>query len=437
MIKHQIAEPDGAGARMSALMGELFPICRSITGDGVRRTLDIISRQIPLEIHSVPSGTAAFDWTVPKEWKIRAAFVEDDQGHRVIDFSDHNLHIVSYSAPLDQTVSLEELQAHLHSDPSQPDAIPYRTSYYKEDWGFCLAHSVRKTLAPGNYHVKIDSELFAGELTWGEAFIRGETSDEIVISAHICHPSLANDNLSGIAVCVELIRAALKANPRHSIRVLFIPGTIGSIVWLSQNQARLSHIKHGLVAVNLGDSGQMHYKRSRYGHAEIDRAVEYILNTAAPAHVLRDFSPYGYDERQFCSPGINLPFGCLSRTPYGEFPEYHTSNDNLAFISQSSLEHSLQVYQSVLNLIDRNRRLINLKPQCEPQLGKRGLYGALGGQSDTKTRQLAMLWVLNYSDGGHDLLDIACRSKIDFDIIADVADVLIDHQLLSQASEAS
>jgi aminopeptidase-like protein len=428
-----VADDKGAGVRMSALIEELYPICRSITGDGVRQTLDIIGNSIPLDIHAVPSGTAAFDWTVPKEWKIAEAYVEDEDGRRVIDFADHNLHVVSYSAPVDTVMTLEELQAHLHSDPAHPDVVPYRTSYYKEDWGFCLADAVRAKLKSGKYKVRIDSALFNGELNWGEAFVKGTTEDEIVISTHICHPSLANDNLSGIAVCVELVKAAMRQPSRYSLRVLFIPGTIGSIVWLSTNKARLGRVKHGLIAVNLGDAGSMHYKQSRHESAEIDRAVEHVLKTRVPDHVVRGFSPYGYDERQFCSPGINLPFGCLSRTPYGEFAEYHTSADNLDFVSQASLVHSLQIYRSVLDVLQHNRRFHNLMPECEPQLGKRGLYGALGGKSDTKARQLAMLWVLNYSDSKHDLLDIADRSGISFDLIAEVAHLLVEHRLLREA----
>lgn len=421
---------------MFSLIERLYPICRSITGAGVRQTLDILAEYIPLTVHTIASGTPVFDWTVPKEWQIRDAYVKDEGGRRVIDFQAHNLHVVNYSRPIRQTMSLTSLLPHLHSDPAHPEWIPYRTSYYREDWGFCLAHDALSRLKEGDYEVVIDSTISDGELTWGELYLPGSSDDEIVISTHICHPSLANDNLSGIAVCVELAMQLMSAPPRYSVRFLFIPGTIGSIVWLATNQQRLSKIKHGLIAVNLGDPGHLHYKKSRKGIAEIDRAVEYVLRASDRDFTVRDFSPYGYDERQFCSPGINLPFGCLSRTPYGEFPQYHTSADNLDFIESAALEDSLQTYAAVLDTINRNRRFLNLQPMCEPQLGKRGLYDALGGQSDAKTRQLAMLWVLNYSDGDHDLLDIAARSELPFPLIADTADLLLTHGLLRETEAA-
>jgi aminopeptidase-like protein len=425
-------EDSPPGEKMYRLIETLYPICRSITGPGVAETLGILARHIPLQIHRIASGSKVFDWTVPKEWSIRDAYVKDRTGKRVIDFKVNNLHVVSYSRPINETMSLEALKAHLHTDPAHPDWIPYRTSYYKEDWGFCLAQTTLDALSEGPYDVCIDSTLADGELIWGEFFLAGSTTDEIVISTHICHPSLANDNLSGISVCVALAEMLMKVPLRYSVRILFIPGTIGSITWLAVNQEKLASIKHGLIAVNLGDAGRLNYKRSRHETAEIDRVVEYLLK--AGDHTIRDFSPYGYDERQFCSPGINLPFGCLSRTPYGEFPQYHTSADNLDFVKATALEHSLKTYADVLRTLNRNRYFINLSPMCEPQLGKRGLYEAMGGQSDTKTRQMALLWVLNYSDGKHDLLDIAVKSGLAFDLIADAAELLTRHDLLEAAN---
>lgn len=428
-----VSAPDKepAGARMYALIERLYPICRSITGPGVVETLEIIRQEIPVKIHRIASGTEIFDWTVPQEWSIRDAYVKDDKGNRVIDFKANNLHVVNYSRPIHATLPLKALRPHLHTDPAHPAWIPYRTSYYKEDWGFCLSQNALELMSEGSYEVLIDSTLSDGELLWGECFIPGTTTDEIVISTHICHPSLANDNLSGIAVCVELAKLLMAAQRRYSVRMLFIPGTIGSIAWLSMNRERLSRIRHGLVAVNLGDPGMLHYKKSRHETAEIDRVVEHVLKAAGQAHSIMAFSPYGYDERQFSSPGINLPFGCLSRTPYGRFAEYHTSGDNLDFVKPEALAHSLKTYACVLDTLDRNRAFLNLSPMCEPQLGKRGLYDAVGGKSDTKTRQLALLWVLNYSDGKHDLLDIAVKSGLEFDLIADAADLLLGHDLLA------
>ena len=427
-----------SGATMYGLIERLYPICRSITGAGVAETLDIISQQIPLEIHEIASGTAVFDWTVPKQWTIRDAFVKNSRGERVIDFHAHNLHVVSYSCPINTRLRLAELRPHLYSDPEHPDWIPYRTSYYREDWGFCLAHSALEALPDDDYTVCIDSTLEDGKLIWGECFIPGATSDEIVISTHICHPSLANDNLSGIAVSVELAKSLLAATGSHySIRILFIPGTIGSIVWLATNVGRLQTIRHGLIAVNLGDPGHLHYKRSRRGRAEIDRVVEYVLHRRKDDFAVIDFSPYGYDERQFCSPGINLPFGCLSRTPYGQFPEYHTSADNMDLVKPEALEHSLGAYIEIIRVLNRNGRFQNLQPMCEPQLGKRGLYASIGGRSDAKERQMAMLWVLNFSDGDHSLLDIAERAGIDFDVIADAAEILTQHALLARCKGAN
>ncbi|MGZ9083208.1 MAG: DUF4910 domain-containing protein [Rhodoplanes sp.] len=431
------------GARLYARVAELYPICRSITGEGVRETLRRLQALIPLEIHEVPSGTAVFDWTVPREWNIRDAYVADSRGTRVIDFRRHNLHVVSYSVPVRARMRLAELRTHLHSDPAHPDWIPYRTSYYAETWGFCLPHRQLEVLPEDEYEVVIDSTLADGSLTYGECLIRGGTTDEVLISAHICHPSLANDNLSGIAVATELARRLGERKSRYSYRFLFIPGTIGSITWLARNEDQLSTIRHGLVAANLGDRGPLHYKRSRRGTAEIDRAVEYVLaRQNGDGHVggsglcIRDFEPYGYDERQYCSPGINLPVGCLMRTPHGEFPEYHTSADNLDLVCPEALASSLATFEQVFELLERNRTYLNLQPKCEPQLGKRGLYATIGGRSDTRTHQLALLWVLNLSDGTHTLLDIAERSRIDFTLIADAAETLAEHRLLAPMSSA-
>lgn len=413
------------GESMHDLVRRLYPICRSITGDGVRRTLDVIGESVPLQVSEVPTGTQVFDWTVPKEWNIRDAYIADSTGARVVDFRQSNLHVVSYSIPVAATMTLRQLRPHLHTLPDQPDLIPYRTSYYSPDWGFCLRHDTLRDLPEGDYEVRIDSTLADGHLTYGEHVIPGRVGDEVIISCHVCHPSLANDNLAGNAVAAALAqRLAAAGTPWYTYRFLFIPGTIGSITWLARNAERAEKIRHGLVLACAGDQGSLTYKRSRRGDAEIDRAIQYVLESSGRPHRIVDFSPYGYDERQFCSPGFNLGVGCLTRTPYAGYPEYHTSADNPDFVSPDSLADTLETCWDVVQVLESNRRYLNLNPYCEPQLGKRGLYESLGGRSDAKQAQLAMLWVLNFSDGEHDLLDIAQRCGLPFDAIAEAARAL-------------
>jgi aminopeptidase-like protein len=432
---HSIEDFARLGQEMHRLIAELYPVCRSITGDGLRKTLRRIQQQIPLDLHEVPTGTPIFDWTVPKEWNIRDAFVKNSRGERVIDFQKSNLHVVNYSIPVQRRMPLAELKEHLFTLPDRVDWIPYRTSYYNESWGFCLAHREFEKLEEDEYEVRIDSSLENGHMTYGECFLPGESSDEILISCHSCHPSLCNDNLSGIAVATALARHLKTVPHRYSYRFLFIPGTIGSIAWLSLNEEKLSHIKHGLVLAGVGDLGNFSYKRSRQGNADIDRAAGHVLkhNTEQPR--LLDFSPYGYDERQFCSPGINLPVGRLSRTPHGEFPEYHTSADNLDFVRPSSLAESFSVCLSVLSILECDSTYVNLNPKCEPQLGKRGLYRSMGGHVNAAQRELAMLWVLNLSDGWHTLLDIAERSGLSFETVSEAVAALKQHGLLRECLE--
>lgn len=418
------------GRSMFELIKTLYPICRSITGEGNRMTLRLIRDIIPIEIKEVPSGTQVFDWTVPKEWNIRDAYVEDSNGKKIVDFKNSNLHVLNYSIPIHKKVSFEELKEHLFTLPDHPDWIPYRTSYYKENWGFCMSHNRFMELRDKEYKVFIDSTLEDGSLTFGEYFVKGETDDEVLISCHICHPSLCNDNLSGIALVTYLVRHISSIPRRYSYRFLFIPGTIGSITWLALNEHKISKIKHGLVIALVGDGGHVTYKKSRQGDAEVDRAACYTLKSSGDEYEIMDFVPYGYDERQFCSPGFDLPVGCFMRTPYGKYSEYHTSADNLDFIKQDCLVDSFKKVLRILNILDGNRRFINKNPKCEPQLGRRGLYSAIGGRQDTKQRELAMLWILNLSDGTHTLLDIAERASIDFDIIRELADALQRHKLL-------
>ena len=418
----------GAGEAMHALVAELYPICRSITGEGLRETLRRLQRLVPLELHEVPSGTQVLDWTVPKEWNVRDAWVADPTGERVVDFRAHNLHVLNYSTPVRRRMSLAELRPHLFTLPEHPDWIPYRTSYYAENWGFCLAHRALERMREGEYEVCIDSTLQPGHLTYGELFLPGTSEDEILFSCHSCHPSLANDNLAGTAVAVWLARQLSALPRRHGMRFLFIPGTIGSITWLAGNEAAAGRIRHGLVLSCLGDAGRSTYKRSRRGNAPVDRAAAHVLRHAGD-HELLDFIPYGYDERQYCSPGFDLPVGCLTRTPNGRFPEYHTSADNLDFVKPAALEDSLAKALAIVEVLEQDGTYLNLSPKGEPQLGRRGLYGNTGGTTPPGF-EMALLWVLNLSDGRHGLLDIAERSGTPFRVIRQAADALVKHALL-------
>lgn len=421
------------GAALHALVAELYPICRSITGDGVRRSLAILDRYLPLTLHEVPTGTQVFDWTVPREWRIREAFIEAADGTRIVDFRTHNLHVVNYSTAVDTVLPLQELRRHIHTLPAQPDLIPYRTSYYEERWGFCMSHAALAALPEGTYRARIDAEHIEGSLTYGECLLRGESEEEVLLSAHACHPSLANDNCSGMAVLALLAARMAGRRTRLSYRFVFAPGTIGAITWLARNQARTDRIRHGLIVAGVGDSGTPTYKRSRRGDAPIDRIMAHVLRHQAPGARVRDFSPYGYDERQYCSPGFNLPVGLLQRSPFGEFPEYHTSADDLAFVRPDQLAGALDLIEAAIDVIEQDRRLRNTLPFCEPQLGRRGLYGALGGDANAAKRNMAMLWLLNQSDGTRSLLDIAERADMPFTTIAATAAVLEREGLLVPA----
>lgn len=419
---------------MFELIRELFPICRSITGDGLRRSLARIGEVIPLATHEVATGTQVFDWSIPKEWNIRDAYIRDSAGRRVVNFQQNNLHVVNYSAPVNARMSLSELRPRLHSLPEHPDWIPYRTTYYAESWGFCLSHRQLESLPDAEYEVVIDSTLKDGALTYGECVLPGEIEDEFLISVHICHPSLCNDNLSGVAVATALARILAASPHRYTYRFLFVPGTIGPIAWLFRNQATAHRIKHGLVLACVGDRGGINYKRSRRLTADIDRAVEHVLRSKGESYEVRDFSPYGYDERQYCSPGFNLPVGGFRRTPHGEYPEYHTSADNLEFVSPAHLADSLATLLEVIDLVESNRRYLNLSPMGEPQLGRRGLLASVGGKA-AKAEQLALLWVLNLADGSNSVLDIAERSKLSFDQIRSAIEALSGCGLLAPAPQ--
>src|SRR5271166_802671 len=397
---------DDGGEAMMALVEELFPICRSITGNGVRQTLAILQRYIPLEVNEVPSGTPVLDWSVPPEWNIRGAYMADQDGSRIVDFAANNLHVVQYSRPIDALMPLTELRPHLHALPDSPDWIPHRASYYAENWGFCLTHKQLSSLADGLYRVVIDSDLKPGHLSYGELLISGETDETVLFSCHICHPSLANDNLSGIAVAAMLARYVQTLRPRYSYRFLFIPTTIGSITWLARNEDKVGRIVHGLVLSCLGDAGGITYKQSRRGDAAIDRVVAHVLRHDETPHRIRSFVTDGCDERQYCSPGFDLPVGCLMRTPNDEYPEYHTSADNLSLLRPESLVHSLAVLRRIVAVIEGDTVYRSRNPKGEPQLGRRGLYRAMGGQRSAGYDQMALMWVLNLADGKHSLVDM-------------------------------
>ena len=430
-----LAEIENIGERMYAFAEGLYPLCRSITGDGVRQTLAAVSERLPLKVHEVATGTEVFDWTVPNEWNIRDAWIRNESGEKIVDFKVSNLHVLNYSVPVKAEMTLDELKPHLISIPEQPDLIPYRTSYYRETWGFCLSHRQLESLPDGRYEVFIDSTLAPGHLTYGEHVLPGETDDEVLITAHICHPSLANDNLSGIALLTHLAEALAEIPHRYTYRFLLIPGTIGSITWLARNEDRVGRIRHGLVLSCLGDGGGPTYKASRRGDAAVDRAARHVLSAGFPEPRLEAFSPYGYDERQFCSPAFNLPVGLLERSKYGEFPEYHTSADNLDFISAGHLEESFGMVARILDVLENDRRCTSLNPKCEPQLGKRGLYQAIGGDKDAARKQMAMLWALNLSDGQHSVLDMAERASIPFGIMSDTCAILEESGLVKSAGE--
>lgn len=420
------------GEEMYRFAEELFPVCRSITGAGVRETLRRMQQEVPLEIVETPSGARVFDWEVPLEWNIDGAFIEDADGRRVVDFADNNLHIVSYSTPVDTTIMLDDLDDHLHVDPRNADWIPYRTSYYAKNWGFCLPKSTRDSMGPGNYKVKVDSRLEPGNLTYGELLIPGKSKREILIYSHTCHPSLANDNLSGLAVTTWLAKILLGRTNRYSFRFVWGPGTIGSLTWLANNEARLGNVKHALVCCLLGRPGPLHYKRTPSGCCDIDELVESLLNQRGNEAVILDFEPYGYDERQFCSPGIRLPTGRLSRLPNDCYLEYHSSADNMDLLQSATLEDSLDCLEAICDELDASKYYLNKAPKGEPQLGKRGLYDAVGGMSP-KDRQMMMLWLLNQSDGDHSIQRIARRVGTDLGQLRLIADELENAGLLVDA----
>ncbi len=426
----------GTGADLHALCARLYPFLRSITGDGVRRTLAVLGEQIPITVTEVPSGTPAFDWAVPNEWTVREAWLRAPDGRVVCNIRDHNLHLVNYSAPFRGRLPLAELRPRLFSLPDRPDWIPYRTSYFKEDWGFCLRHRDLEALDDGVYEVCVDTSLAPGALTFGECVLPGRTDDEVLVSTHVCHPSLANDNLSGIAVASRLAMLLSHTDRRFTWRFVFAPSTIGVITWLSQREDVVRRIQHGIVVSGVGDPGQFHYKSSRRGNTEIDRIWRHVLAESGVSHRILPFMPYGYDERQYCSPAFDLAVGCFSRSTYGSYPQYHTSADDLSFIGPVQLEESLGLLLRTASVLERNVSPVNLSPKGEPQLGRRGLYSLIGGHNESQKMQLALLWVLNQGDGRQTLIDIAERAGLPFDLV-DEATVALNQCGLVQNAVAS
>lgn len=401
----------------------LWPILRSITGSGVRQSQDILSEIVPLERHEIPSGTPVFDWTIPKEWIVREAYLIDPLGRRRLDIQENNLHVLNYSMPFKGTVSKQELQTHLYSLPDKPTAIPYVTSYYAPRWGFCLSQQQRDALPEGNYQVVIDTDFIDGSLTIGEAVLEGESEQEVLLSTYTCHPSLANNELSGPLVTAFLYqRLATLEKRRLTYRFVFLPETIGAIAYL---HLRGEHLKKNLIAgyvlTCIGDSGDFTYKRSRQCTSLADRAAEHVLKHQPTSYKVIDFSPLGSDERQYCSPGFNLPVGSLMRSMYGTFAEYHTSLDNREFISFAAMAESVDTYYAIMTALDNNVRYKNNFPYGEPQLGKRGLYDTLGRNTIPELSS-AVFWLLNYADGEHDLLSIAEKSGLNITLLQQAAE---------------
>jgi aminopeptidase-like protein len=431
LVKSEVSAVDRRpGIDLYDLIGEMFPINRSLTGAGVRETLAIVARHIDLEIHEVETGTAVLDWNVPMEWNIRGGTIKTLDGICIVDFAENNLHVLGYSKPVNGVFSRAELARHVHTLPNQPDLIPYRTGYYADDWGFCLTDRLWQSMTDEFYRVDIDSDLSPGSMTYGEFFVPGETRHEVLMTCHVCHPSLANDNLSGIAIVAALAMRQAQRSARLGYRFLFLPATIGAITWLARNEAMLDRIDHGLVLTCLGDSGPFHYKQSRKG-ATIDRATAHILKHSGEPYEIMPFNPYGYDERQFCSPGFDLPVGCLMRGVHGTFPEYHTSADNLDFVKADALVRSYAVLESLLDLLDRNCIYQRVDGRGEPQLGRRGLYRAIAGQREAGgATQMDLLWFLNLADGGHSLLDMAIRADVPFARLEAAARLALDAGLV-------
>jgi len=418
------------GNQIYDLAVRLFPICRSITGNGVRETLGVLKEIVPqLIVHEVPSGTEVFDWTVPKEWNIKDAYIEDLDGNRIVSFTDSNLHVLGYSSPIDEIVTRDELLKMTYTQPEQPDVIPYVTSYYKKRYGFCMSENQKNSLDKEKYRVYIDSKLKDGSLTYGEVLIPGEKEEEVFLSTYICHPSMANNELSGPCVAIYLAKWLLEHPRRYSYRIIFIPETIGSITYLSRN---LDEMKNNIIAgFNIscvGDNRAYSYIASRYGNTLADRVAKNVLHFHAPDYITHSFLERGSDERQYNAPGIDLPVCAICRSKYGEYPEYHTSADNLDIISPEGLGGAFDVYTKCIEALEENYKY-KIKCLCEPQLGKRGLYPTIsqkGQYNDVKT----MMNFIAYADGANDLITISDIIDVPIEDLTQVAKKLNDSGLL-------
>ncbi|WP_211097012.1 DUF4910 domain-containing protein [Neolewinella litorea] len=416
----------------------LWPLNRSLTGNGNRETLKILTELIDLKIEEVPSGTKCFDWKVPPEWNVTSAWVKNSKGEKVIDFARHNLHLLGYSEPYSGKLSFSKLDKHLYTLPQQPELIPYITSYYKRRWGFCLSHRDYLALDRSDeYEVLIDSTLDEqGSMTVAEAVIEGTSDREILISTYFCHPSLASNELSGVLVAAFVYRELLmRKKLRYTYRFAFQPETIGTIYYLSK---RGNHLKDkldaGFILTCIGDGGNFTYKKSRKGDSLGDRVVSIVLSQAEDVHEIIPFSPIGSDERQYCSPGFDLPVGSLMRTMYEKYSEYHTSADNKDYISFPAMESSVRRFLDIIDVLELNKKYVNQLPFGEPQLGKRGLYPSLGTQKGNQNELAAMMWLLNLSDGKNDLMDISRRSKIHLSVLSRVLNILVENNLLKPNS---
>ena len=426
------------GTRMYDFAGKIFPIARSITGDGVRKTLQLLSENIAegtnlqLQIHEVPTGTAVFDWNVPKEWVIRQAYIEDESGNRIVDFAENNLHVLGYSTPVDEWVSLEELKEHIYTEPAQPDVIPYVTSYYKERYGYCMSENQKNSLTEGQYHMVIDSELIDGQLTYGEIVLPGKRDEEIFVSTYICHPSMANNECSGPALSAELVRyVANMTDRKYTYRFIYIPETIGSITYLA-TENHLSHLKeHVVAAFNLtcvGDDREYSMVASRYGKTIADDVLKNVLQTKEP-FIYYDFRERGSDERQFCAPGVDLPMAVFCRSKFGEYTEYHTSADNMDFISAAGLQNSFEVMTDVFEILEMNE-YYQVGVLCEPQLGKRGLYPTIS-KKGSYDGIFTMRDFIAYADGTNNLIDLSKILSVPCKELLPIAKQLLEAGLIS------
>ncbi len=415
------ATPATIGEDIHALVRDLFPICRSIAGEGLRETLRELQRRIDLTIHEVPTGTRVFDWVIPKEWTIRDAYIRNAAGERVVDFRASNLHVMNYSVPVRASLDLAALREHIFTLPDQPDAIPYRKSYFEEGWGFCMAHRALMALPDGRYEVVIDASHDDGSMSYGEYLHRGTSESEVLLSSHICHPSMANDNCSGPALLALLAAELARRQTRYSYRFVWAPSTLGAIAWLARNHARVDRIRHGLVVACVGDGGGPTYKQSRRGDAPIDRAAAHVLRHAAATARVLPFSPVGYDERQYGSPGFDLPVGLFQRSLFGSFPEYHSSADDLDFVRPEHLASSYRIICGIIDVIEQDHRPLSLAMHGEPMLSRHGLFARTSEGGAGGPENLAILWTLNLADGSHSLLDIAERAGLPFSAIVSAA----------------